>query len=309
MPPRAPLVTVVIPTFNRLPLLRESLASVAAQTLQDWEAVVVDDGSTDDPAPVVQALGDPRVGLIRRPHSGHLGNLRNAGAAEGTGDLIAFLDADDLWSRDKLARQVAEMRQRGAGWSYTGFEMMDAAHRPLAIKSGVYRALSGWIVHDVLGDRTGVMISTLMVSRPLFESLGGFNANPRLTNRGDVELTLRLAMAAEALGLPDILTRVREHADRTTATLSVPFERTAMVYDEFLALQLPTAVRRAARRVRARHLRNAAAQRRSRGHYGVAIRLLTRSVVDRALAAVPITAPRKASARAAGAPPRGRSSA
>jgi glycosyltransferase involved in cell wall biosynthesis len=282
-----PLITVVIPTFNRLELLREALASVVAQTYPHWQMMIVDDGSTDDTVAAVQALGDPRVQVISRPHVGHIGRLRNAGAAAGTGQLIAFLDSDDVWLRDKLERQVAEMRRHGATWSYTAFEMMDSRQRPIPMKSGVYRPLSGWIVRDLVADRTGVMTSTLVVSRRLFESIGGFSENPRLTTRGDLELALRLTLTAEACGLPDILTRVREHADRTTATLSAPFERTALAFDEFLALKLPSDVRRAARRCRARHLLQAARQRHAIGQYAAAAGLLGRAVIDRAVSALP----------------------
>ena len=282
-----PLITVVTPTFNRIGLLREAIASVVAQTYPHWQMVVVDDGSTDDTVAAVRALGDPRVQVISQPHAGHIGKLRNAGAAAGTGELIAFLDSDDVWMSDKLEKQVGEMRRHGTQWSYTGFEMMDARQRPIPMKSGVYRPLSGWIVRDLIADRTGVMISTVVVSRQLFASMGGFSENPRLTVRGDLELALRLTLTAETCGLSDILTRVREHAARTTATLSVPFERTALVFDEFLALPLPQDVRRAARRCRARHLSQAARQRNALGQYAAAAGLFGRAAIDRVLSAWP----------------------
>jgi glycosyltransferase involved in cell wall biosynthesis len=287
-----PLVTVVTPTFNRLELLRESLASVVAQTYPHWQMVIVDDGSTDDTVAAVRAFGDPRVQVIARPHVGHIGMLRNAGAAAGAGEFIAFLDSDDVWVSDKLERQVAEMRRHGVMWSYTGFEMMDSCQQPIPMKAGVYRPLSGWIVGDLLADRTGVMTSTLVVSRQLFESIGGYSENPRLTHRGDLELALRLTLTAETCGLPETLTRVREHMNRTTATLSTPFERTALVYDEFLALKLPPDVRRAARRCRARHLLQAARQRHKIGQYAGAAGLLGRAVIDRAMSALPMASRR-----------------
>jgi glycosyltransferase involved in cell wall biosynthesis len=287
-----PLVTVVIPTFDRLPLLREALASVAAQSYPHWEVVIVDDGSSDDTVAAIRALADPRVRVLERPHRGHIGSVRNAGVATARGELIAFLDADDLWHAAKLERQVAAMRRSGAAWSYTVFEMMDARQQPIPMQAGVCRPLSGWIVRDMIEDRTGVMISTVVVTRALFDAVGGFSENPRLTHRGDFELALRLAVTAEVCAVPDTLTRVREHQGRTTATLSRPFERTALVFDGFLALTLPADVRRSARRGRARQLVHAAAQRKRGGEYGPAARLLIRAAVDRALAAWPMTSRR-----------------
>ena len=82
-----PTVTVVIPTFNRLALLREAIESVKAQTYEDWELLVVDDGSTDHTAEYVQAQQDQRIDLIRSVHSGIVGAVRNLGVSHAHGRL------------------------------------------------------------------------------------------------------------------------------------------------------------------------------------------------------------------------------
>ncbi len=98
-------VSVIIPTYNRGPVVGRALASVLAQTRGNLEALVVDDGSTDDTAARMSGVDDPRVRYVRRPHAG-VSATRNAGVALASGQLIAFLDSDDLWKPDKLAREV-----------------------------------------------------------------------------------------------------------------------------------------------------------------------------------------------------------
>jgi glycosyltransferase involved in cell wall biosynthesis len=102
----APAVSVVIPTYNQPTLLTEAVRSVLAQTFQDFEVVVVDDGCTDDTADRIGALGDARVRLVRQPNGG-VGAARNRGIDEARGRYLAFLDHDDWWLPQKLATQVA----------------------------------------------------------------------------------------------------------------------------------------------------------------------------------------------------------
>jgi glycosyltransferase involved in cell wall biosynthesis len=108
----APRVSVVIPTYNAAGYLIETLASVAAQTFVDYEVLVCDDGSTDDTPAVAESalrsLGVARWRVVRVNRRGAAGS-RNAGIAAATGDLVAFLDDDDHWTADKLARSVAAM--------------------------------------------------------------------------------------------------------------------------------------------------------------------------------------------------------
>lgn len=99
-------VSVVIPTYNRAHVVLDAIGSVLVQTIDDLEVIVVDDGSTDDTGAQVRSVSDPRVRYLPRPHAG-VSATRNAGIAVARGTLISFLDSDDLWLPDKLAREVA----------------------------------------------------------------------------------------------------------------------------------------------------------------------------------------------------------
>lgn len=113
-------VSIVVPTRNRAGLLVKTLASALRQRDLDLEVIVVDDASSDDTAARVAQLGDARVRVVRLDTPCGLPGARNHGAAEARGEWLAFLDDDDLWAPDKLARQVDAARRAGRDWAYTG---------------------------------------------------------------------------------------------------------------------------------------------------------------------------------------------
>src|SRR5512139_3834983 len=101
----SPLVSVVIPTYNRAWCLRQAVDSVLAQEFGDFELIVVDDGSTDATADLLAAYAD-RIRVLRQANHG-VSAARNAGIAAARGGLFAFLDSDDIWLSRKLSTQVA----------------------------------------------------------------------------------------------------------------------------------------------------------------------------------------------------------
>ena len=105
-----PEVTVVVPTRNRASMLEQALRSVAGQRDVDLEAVVVDDGSTDDTQAVIAAMGDRRLRLIRHQRPQGVSTARNRGVADARGHWVAFLDDDDLWA--PISWPASSPRQR-----------------------------------------------------------------------------------------------------------------------------------------------------------------------------------------------------
>lgn len=206
-----PLISVVVPTYNRSRLLREAVDSVRGQTYEEWELVVVDDGSTDDTAAVLAGLDDPRLRVVRLDHTGNAAGVRNAGLAAARGDYVAFLDDDDLWMRPKLAIQLAGLQQSGCRWGYSAFDRIDEHGRILIDPRVVpWRPHRGWILEQLLRIEAIVPLPTVMAERSLLEEAGGFDETFWFCE--DYELWFRLAARAAVHVEETRLARVRVHA-------------------------------------------------------------------------------------------------
>jgi glycosyltransferase involved in cell wall biosynthesis len=217
----SPVVSIVLPTYNRLPLLRETVASVFAQTLKDWELIVVDDGSTDDTVAWLESLDDSRVVVVRQSHTANRSRLRNLGVARSRAPWIALLDSDDLWLPEKLATQLDRLSAHpNCRWSCTGVRFIDGAGNPIAQRAGpTYRAQSGWILEQLLTFTAAATMTTLIVHRSLFDEVGGFDE--AFLFREDYEFELRLAAHSEIHALEEALTVVRHHPARTSKSKPV----------------------------------------------------------------------------------------
>ena len=115
-------VSVIIPCYNQAKFLPKAIASLQAQTLEEWECIVVDDGSTDNTAEVVSniSLREPRVRFLQKANGGSA-SARDMGLQQAQGEYIQFLDADDIIAPEKLESQIERMEREGADISYTAF--------------------------------------------------------------------------------------------------------------------------------------------------------------------------------------------
>jgi glycosyltransferase involved in cell wall biosynthesis len=206
-----PLVSVVIPTYNRAALLAQAIDSVLAQTFADYEVIVVDDGSTDRTAAVVEAVADRRVSLISLPHSGLPARVRNAGIKRARGRYIAFLDSDDLWDPSKLDEQLAALAARpDCRWCHTGGRCIDEAGAPHPRWPMPRLASEGWIAEPLLRRRAGVNSSSVLVDGALLRDVGGFDET--FVWGEDYDLWVRLALRSPIACVRDPRVQRRIHA-------------------------------------------------------------------------------------------------
>ena len=135
------LVSIIMPSYNTGKFIAESIASVAAQTYTDWELIVVDDASTDNTDDVVQRVFlsgaqaeskdlPSKIHYLKNDHNRGAAFSRNRALREAKGKWIAFLDSDDLWTPDKLEKQIAFMAKNGYAFSYTRYEEMGEDGKP-----------------------------------------------------------------------------------------------------------------------------------------------------------------------------------
>jgi len=104
-----PKISIVMPTYNRASVIGETIQSIMNQTYGNWELIIVDDGSDDDTEKVVSRFNDQRIQFYKACRIGVNGKIKNIGLEKAHGELIAFMDSDDLWAETKLEKQVAAL--------------------------------------------------------------------------------------------------------------------------------------------------------------------------------------------------------
>jgi len=197
-----PRVTVVIPTHNRRNLVREAIASVAAQSYTDFELIIVDDGSDDRTAEVVQQYTG--VQYIYQANRG-VSAARNVGVARARGALIAFLDSDDLWQPRKLEHQVALFNQHP--------DVQICQTDEIWVRNGVrvnphnkHRKAGGDIFARSL-ELCLVSPSAVMMRRALFEELGGFDETLPACEDYDLWLRITASLPVPFIAMPLVVKR------------------------------------------------------------------------------------------------------
>lgn len=193
------IISVVIPTYNRANYLKQALESVRKQTCPPHELIVVDDGSTDDTPELVRAF--PDCVMIRQSNEG-LASAQNRGIAASTGDLIAFLDHDDLWPKNRLEIVANCFKLHPQIGYILGLEMMFLEP---GCKPAPY-ANPDWLKTPQEASNTAVLVAR----RSLFKQVGLFNTEYALG--ADTEWLLRAKqMNIPMIRIPEILTHKRVH--------------------------------------------------------------------------------------------------
>ncbi|MBI5141408.1 MAG: glycosyltransferase [Nitrospirae bacterium] len=191
-----PLISIVIPTYNRALLLRRALQSVLEQTIVEWEVLVVDNHSNDDTDDVVMGFNDPRIRLLKIHNNGIIAASRNLGINEACGKWVAFLDSDDWWTPVKLEVSLNALSE-GNDIVYHDLALitngwMDYLRRRVQtwqVRSPAYR--------DLKMRGNAIATSSVVVNRALIIELGGLSERPDLVTCEDFECWLRLAQVTE----------------------------------------------------------------------------------------------------------------
>lgn len=173
------MISVVIPLYNKEHLIGETLRSVFAQTCQDFEVVVVDDGSTDSSVADVEKFTDPRLRLISQANAG-VSAARNAGIAAARGEFVALLDGDDLWKPEYLATQMELVcRYPSASVFATNYEFLGEGGKVAStlIRNLPFEGRDGLLTNYFKVAATShppICSISIMARRNAFESVGGF---------------------------------------------------------------------------------------------------------------------------------------
>lgn len=204
----APRVSVVIPTYNQAHFLGEALESVRAQTMPEWDCIVVDNHSEDATETVTKSFGDPRILYRSFRNHGVIGASRNRGTEATAAPWIAFLDSDDAWTPDKLERcleaATGDVAVIGHALTFVRDGAVVRVH-----PSGPESALTH---RHMLFHGPRLTPSAVLVRRDMLTAVGMFDERPEVATAEDYDLWLKLAWAgARFRVLPEALTRYRLH--------------------------------------------------------------------------------------------------
>jgi len=235
--PHRPVVSVILPTFNRLQFLPSAVESVFLQTFEDWELIVADDGSDNETRAYLSTVEKrSRVKVLWLPRMANPGAARNVALREAQGEYIAFLDSDDLWLPSKLEVQLAALRAvPDRRWGYTDFILIDQAGNSINARRNPNRVLyEGKIVEQLLQLKAGIAMPTVMASRELLARGGGFDEQQGLHE--DYEMWLRLSLLCEVCLVNQPLACVRRHEEHFSSAGIRSFQARSRVFEKMKTL-------------------------------------------------------------------------
>jgi len=228
-------VSVIVPTFNRAAYIPEALASIYAQTVQPDEVIVVDDGSTDDTAAVIEQLGYP-IRYHYQPNSG-VAVARSTGVRLAIGDVIAWLDSDDTWLPTFLEETTAALHASPElDGVYTGVIFVDEEGTEL---SSAVRVVPSDRFFATLVEDCYVATPAMVIKRRCYLAVGDFDERFRISE--DYDMWLRIARCCKIGGIPSPLVRYRQHGANTVSNLNaVAAARMALTEKHFGPIPTPT---------------------------------------------------------------------
>ncbi|WP_421857946.1 glycosyltransferase family 2 protein [Oricola sp.] len=229
---KTPVASIVVPAYNVAATIAETLHSLLEQTFQDFEIIVVDDGSSDRTPEIVESFKDDRLRMVYQKNRG-LAGAHNTGIYEARGEFVGFCDADDLWLPEKLERHIEHLRANpDVGISFAGSRMIDANGKPLGINQSP--KLRGITVADIfkrnpIGNGSAAVMRRAalddMAYRPAGETARDWWFDENFRQSDDIEGWLRFAVTTDwkIEGIPGLLTLYRIHMGGLSANVGTQF--------------------------------------------------------------------------------------
>ena len=229
-----PLVSIIIPTYQRCNNLKIALNSVLSQTYSNYEVLIMDDGSTDGTSEMVNSFKDPRIFYNWQTNSGGPAKPRNRGIKFAKGNWIAFLDSDDVWKSDKL-QICMEYTDNQVDLIYHDLQIISNKLRIFGRKIAKTRKLKKPILLDLLLNGNLICNSSVLVRKDLLDKVGGINENRNLVAAEDYNTWLRIAkLTDQFIYLPHTLGYYFIHSDSlSNKDMSLPIK---LAVEDFLGI-------------------------------------------------------------------------
>ncbi|MCD9189480.1 MAG: glycosyltransferase [Pyrinomonadaceae bacterium] len=213
-----PKVSVIIPNYNYANYIAKTIDSVLAQTYKNLEIIVIDDGSKDNSLEILEGYGE-KIKVLKQQNQG-VSMARNNGAANSSGEYIAFLDADDIWLPGKMEVQMKRFFDDGEiGLVHCSMDFIDPNGKPCGEN---YNGMEGRVADEFLRFEKGVVVgagSTGVVPRRIFDELGGFDK--RFSTAADWDFSYRLATKYKIAFVREPLVLYRIHNSNMHGNIKV----------------------------------------------------------------------------------------
>ena len=220
-------ISIIIPTYNSEKTIEETIASIQWQSFTDYEIIVVDDGSQDRTIEVIKNLAEPRLKLFAYQNGG-VATARNRGISHAAGEFISFLDADDLWTPDKLKSQIEALkRSPKAKVAYSWTNFISAQGKFLF--SGPRFFFQGNVYPQLLQTNFLLNASNILIHRDVLEKVAGFN--PQLAYTADWDFYLRLAENFKFVAVPKFQNLYRQSANSMSSNIEPLKEESLALLD------------------------------------------------------------------------------
>ena len=223
------VVSVTIPCHNGEAFVESAIRSVLAQTFEDFELVIVDDGSSDRTGEIVTEIGDQRIRYVYQEHSG-LATTRNRLVQLATSGYIALLDQDDWWESTRLQRQLDLFRRNSAlALVFSDCRIVDVDDGSLGLWSRRACLRSGWVLSDLLKENF-IPLSTVLIKKQAILDVGGFN---QYTICEDYDLFLRCASRHPFDFVNEPLASYRVHPGQASRHYEMELKELLKIYSEW----------------------------------------------------------------------------
>ncbi len=190
-----PLVSIVIPTYNRASDLKRAIRSVVDQTYREFELIIVDNHSTDDTDEVVHSFGDKRIKLFKINNNGIIAASRNMGIQEANGEIIAFLDSDDWWAGNKLKLSVEKIKE---GQDFVYHDMILYKDKKLKkLRRAKKNSIPTPIFENLMCNGNSIFNSSVVVRKSTLDKAGYFDAVDSLITIEDFDFWLRISKVTD----------------------------------------------------------------------------------------------------------------
>lgn len=205
-----PLVSIIIPTYNREEFIADAIQSVINQTYKNFEILVIDDGSKDNTKNIIQSMKDSRLFYFLQKHNGR-SSARNLGISISKGKYITFLDSDDLYLPEKIEKQVTYLEQNlQYSMIYSSAKCID--EKGACLNYTYTATASGWIYEKIAYFLpTTIILPTVMVRKRIFQEIGIFDE--KMNRFEDIDMWRRISRQCMIYAMPDITCLIRTHKD------------------------------------------------------------------------------------------------